>query len=202
MNFRHGLLKMFTFGLIVTCGILGTIAGVGLVLHLHNETHDNYVYPKDLHDAIVKEYARIKSECDLSNIPTGFVLELNEKVTEELKKKGYTEQQIESANIDIFNECTMRKGFWSNLPKAGLVGLCIVAGFGGAVASFFLILFASLTCRVVCSTVYLAIRKPVSYTADALRCGGKQMLCDIIKWTIIIIIAAIIFTIAYKIAVS
>src|SRR4030042_3782843 len=41
-----------------------------------------------------------------------------------------------------------------------------------------------------------------TYIADALRLGGKQMLCDIIKWTIIIIIAAVVFTIAYKIAVS
>jgi len=49
----------------------------------------------------------------------------------------------------------------------------------------------------VCSPPRTAI-----YIADALRLGGKQMLCDIIKWTIIIIIAAIVFAIAYKIAVS
>ena len=46
-----------------------------------------------------------------------------------------------------------------------------------------------------------ALRKPKCYIADALRLGGKQMLCDIIKWTIIIIIAAIVFVVAYKIAV-
>jgi len=40
-----------------------------------------------------------------------------------------------------------------------------------------------------------------AYIADALHLGGKQMLCDIIKWTIIIIIAAVVFVIAYKIAV-
>lgn len=43
------------------------------------------------------------------------------------------------------------------------------------------------------------IRKIVSYTTDALRLGGKQMLCDIIKWTIIIIIAAIVFLIVHHI---
>jgi hypothetical protein len=41
-----------------------------------------------------------------------------------------------------------------------------------------------------------------AYIADAFRLGGKQMLCDIIKWTIIIVIVAIVFTIAYKIAIS
>ena len=41
-----------------------------------------------------------------------------------------------------------------------------------------------------------------SCIAEALHLGGRQMLCDIIKWTIIIIIAAIVFTIAYKIAIS
>lgn len=46
------------------------------------------------------------------------------------------------------------------------------------------------------------IRKSKSYIAESLHLGGKQMLCDIIKWTIIIIIAAVVFTIAYKIAVS
>lgn len=38
-----------------------------------------------------------------------------------------------------------------------------------------------------------------SYIAEAFRYGGKQMLCDIMKWTIIIIIAAIVFGIAYRI---
>lgn len=38
------------------------------------------------------------------------------------------------------------------------------------------------------------------YIAEAFRYGGKQMLCDIIKWTIIIIIAAVVFGIAYRIA--
>lgn len=47
-----------------------------------------------------------------------------------------------------------------------------------------------------------ALCKSKCYIADALRLGGKQMLCDIIKWTIIIIIAAIVFAVAYKIAVS
>ena len=42
-------------------------------------------------------------------------------------------------------------------------------------------------------------RKTVSYVTDALRYGGKQMLCDIIKWTIIIIIAAIAFLIVHHI---
>jgi hypothetical protein len=42
-------------------------------------------------------------------------------------------------------------------------------------------------------------RKIMSYTTDALHCGGKQMLCDIIKWTIIIIIAAIVFLIVHHI---
>ncbi len=37
------------------------------------------------------------------------------------------------------------------------------------------------------------------YIVESLRLGGKQMLCDIIKWTIIIIIAAIVFTIVYNI---
>jgi len=40
----------------------------------------------------------------------------------------------------------------------------------------------------------------LSYIAEAFRYGGKQMLCDIIKWTIIIIIAAIVFGITYRIA--
>jgi hypothetical protein len=43
------------------------------------------------------------------------------------------------------------------------------------------------------------IQKTVSYTTDALHCGGKQMLCDIIKWTIIIIVAAIVFLIVHHI---
>jgi len=43
-------------------------------------------------------------------------------------------------------------------------------------------------------------QKITAYITDALYSGGKQMLCDIIKWTIVIIIAAIVFTIAYKIA--
>lgn len=43
-------------------------------------------------------------------------------------------------------------------------------------------------------------QKTSAYITDALYAGGKQMLCDIIKWTIIIIIAAAVFTVAYKIA--
>ena len=46
------------------------------------------------------------------------------------------------------------------------------------------------------------LRKSKCYIADALRLGGKQMLCDIIKWTIILIIAAIVFTTVYRIAIS
>jgi len=46
------------------------------------------------------------------------------------------------------------------------------------------------------------LRNSVSYIRESLHLGGKQMLCDIIKWTIIIIIAAIVFAVAYKIAVS
>ena len=46
------------------------------------------------------------------------------------------------------------------------------------------------------------LRSCQSVFADAIRLGGKQMLCDIIKWTIIIIIAAIIFSATYKITVS
>ena len=38
------------------------------------------------------------------------------------------------------------------------------------------------------------------YIAEPFRYGGKQMLCDIIKWTIIIIIAAVVFGITYRIA--
>jgi hypothetical protein len=38
-----------------------------------------------------------------------------------------------------------------------------------------------------------------SYIVEALRYGGKKMLCDIMKWTIIIIIAAIVFGITYRI---
>jgi uncharacterized membrane protein len=45
-----------------------------------------------------------------------------------------------------------------------------------------------------------SFQKITSYIMDALHSGGKQMLCDIIKWTVIIIIAAVVFTIAYKIA--
>lgn len=37
------------------------------------------------------------------------------------------------------------------------------------------------------------------YIAETFRYGGKQMLCVIIKWTIIIIIAAIVFGITYRI---
>ena len=47
-----------------------------------------------------------------------------------------------------------------------------------------------------------SLRKCNSYITDALRSGGKQMLCDIIKWTIIVIIAAIVFAVVYRIAVS
>jgi hypothetical protein len=50
--------------------------------------------------------------------------------------------------------------------------------------------------------IAIALCKCKSYIADTLRLGGKQMLCDIIKWTIICIIAAIIFTIAYRVAIS
>ena len=44
-----------------------------------------------------------------------------------------------------------------------------------------------------------ALRESKSYAVEALRLGGKQMLCDIIKWTIIIIIAAIVFLIVHHI---
>lgn len=47
---------------------------------------------------------------------------------------------------------------------------------------------------------YTTSAKVTSYIADCFRYSGKQMLSDIIKWTIIIIIAAIVFTISYKIA--
>jgi hypothetical protein len=43
------------------------------------------------------------------------------------------------------------------------------------------------------------LSKSMSYIAEALRLGGKQMLCDIIKWTIIIIITAIVFLIVHHI---
>jgi thiosulfate reductase cytochrome b subunit len=43
------------------------------------------------------------------------------------------------------------------------------------------------------------LSKSKSYIAEALRLGGKQMLCDIIKWTIIIIIVAIVFLIVHHI---
>jgi len=46
------------------------------------------------------------------------------------------------------------------------------------------------------TTYILQIR---NYIKEALRDNGKQMLCDIIKWTIIIIIAAIVFLIVHKI---
>ncbi len=42
-------------------------------------------------------------------------------------------------------------------------------------------------------------KRLASYIAESFRYGGKQMLSDIIKWTIIIIIAAIVFGIAYRI---
>ncbi|MGB7581393.1 MAG: hypothetical protein WBL85_02955 [Sedimentisphaerales bacterium] len=43
------------------------------------------------------------------------------------------------------------------------------------------------------------LHKSKSYAVEALRLAGKQMLCDIIKWTVIIIIAAIVFLIVYHI---
>jgi hypothetical protein len=43
------------------------------------------------------------------------------------------------------------------------------------------------------------LNKSRSYIAEALRFGSKQMLCDIIKWAVIIIIAAIVFLIVYHI---
>ena len=44
------------------------------------------------------------------------------------------------------------------------------------------------------------LRKLVSYIAEGFRYGGKQMFSDILKWTIIIVIAAVVFVIAYKVA--
>ncbi len=43
------------------------------------------------------------------------------------------------------------------------------------------------------------LHKFKSYAVEALRLGGKQMLCDIIKWTVIIIVAAIVFLIVHHI---
>ena len=52
------------------------------------------------------------------------------------------------------------------------------------------------------STVRLPpeLRKLVSFIAEGFRYEGKQMLSDILKWTIIIIIAVVVFVIAYKVA--
>jgi len=84
-------------------------------------------------------------------------------------------------------------GFWVNLSTGDLVGLCIAAGSGGAVVGFASVwavfLLVSNTVR---STVYRTIRRLMSYIAEAFRSGGKQMLSDIIKWTIIIITAGCI----------
>jgi len=65
---------------------------------------------------------------------------------------------------------------------------------GFAVGCIFL-LYISFHCGL--SDVFHSTR---SYIAEAFRYGGKQMLCDIIKWTIIIIIAAVVFGITYRIA--
>ncbi len=46
---------------------------------------------------------------------------------------------------------------------------------------------------------FLNKKQLASYIKEALRYNGKQMLCDVIKWAIIIIIAAIVFLIVYKI---
>ncbi|MGB7582280.1 MAG: hypothetical protein WBL85_07545 [Sedimentisphaerales bacterium] len=47
--------------------------------------------------------------------------------------------------------------------------------------------------------IVAALHKSKSYAVEALRLGGKQMLCDIIKWTIIIIVAAVVFLIVHHI---
>jgi hypothetical protein len=83
--------------------------------------------------------------------------------------------------------------YWGT--KSTTILISMVAALAGTVVSYLIISFALLARRAV----YSAIRKPVSYTTDALHCGGKQMLCDIIKWTIIIIIAAIVFLIVHHI---
>ncbi|OHB62489.1 MAG: hypothetical protein A2167_03410 [Planctomycetes bacterium RBG_13_46_10] len=46
---------------------------------------------------------------------------------------------------------------------------------------------------------YTTSSKVISYIADCFRYSGKQMLSDIIKWTIIIIITTVVFVTVYKI---
>jgi hypothetical protein len=66
---------------------------------------------------------------------------------------------------------------------------------------FLLLLSTGTASGVLC--VLLACKAlSKSVFADAIRFGGKQMLCDIIKWTIIVIISAIVFSVTYKIIVS
>jgi hypothetical protein len=78
-------------------------------------------------------------------------------------------------------------------PESWGIFLGSVVGFGVGCFYFF-----------VCFPPRIAtiLHNFITYVVQALRSGGKQILCDIIKWTIIIIIAAIVFTIAYRIAIS
>lgn len=71
--------------------------------------------------------------------------------------------------------------------------ISLLFSIGGTVGVFFV------TCPLRFAN---ALRKSKSYITESLHSGGKQMLCDIIKWTVIIIIAAIVFTIAYRIAIT
>ena len=98
------------------------------------------------------------------------------------------------------------------VPLALICGLLAISSFicgvlegdGGAWSVFFFCFIGCIIgifCVLLTYSIRLenALRK--SFFADAIILGGKQMLYDIIKWTIIIIIAAIVFSVTYKIIV-
>jgi hypothetical protein len=97
----------------------------------------------------------------------------------------------------------LKHGYWVNLSTEELVVLCTIAGLCGGILGYCFVLVVPIfgeAMKPTAKDLRKGFNEVVFYLTECFRYSGRQMLADIIKWTIIIIISAIVFTIAYKIA--
>ena len=134
MNWKRGFRRIaFVLALAVAIACVGL--SVTFVLDVHDDAQfylqwkkDNYLqsYSTALDELLTE------SDPTTINVPEGFVLEKTEPDFQAYK------QEKQEAEAEIKK---MESGFWVNLSKSGLIGLCVAGGLAGAIIGFVVVWF-------------------------------------------------------------
>lgn len=124
MNLRRGF-RRITFVLAIVIAIFCAFCAVMLVLDEHDSTQSYLRW---------KEGQYREKYGALSSPPKGFVIDEPKKEGEH--KPDIFDRIVEEKRIAEEELRELKNSFWVNLPLSRLVGLCVLAGLGGATVGY------------------------------------------------------------------